>query len=131
MPETVLVTGATGTVGRRLVKALRGRRPTVRALVRDPARLTGPPPTADETVPGAQGGGEDGHVDHAEEHVRQPAAQQHGTGPGEKAGQSARLTPEEQHRAEGEQGMEGQRPGEAPVDDLEAVAGRRRTVRHL
>jgi uncharacterized protein YbjT (DUF2867 family) len=52
MPETVLVTGAAGTVGRRLVEALRGRRPLVRALVRDPGRLTGPPPAADEIVTG-------------------------------------------------------------------------------
>ncbi|NUR66016.1 MAG: NmrA family NAD(P)-binding protein [Streptomyces sp.] len=66
MPETVLVTGATGTVGRRLVAALSGqggqggqgskeshggRRFTVRALVRDPGRA-GPPEGADETVTG-------------------------------------------------------------------------------
>lgn len=38
MTAPVLVTGATGFIGRRLVAALRGRGQAVRALVRDPAR---------------------------------------------------------------------------------------------
>ncbi|QGN34576.1 NmrA family NAD(P)-binding protein [Microlunatus sp. Gsoil 973] len=38
LPSTVLVTGATGTVGSALVAALQGRGPTVRAMIRDPGR---------------------------------------------------------------------------------------------
>jgi uncharacterized protein YbjT (DUF2867 family) len=41
MTTTVLVTGATGGIGGHLLTALAGRDVTVRALVRDPARLAG------------------------------------------------------------------------------------------
>lgn len=47
MPTTILVTGATGTVGSALVPALRARGVTVRAMIRNPGR---PVPGAENVV---------------------------------------------------------------------------------
>ncbi|MEU1404363.1 NAD(P)H-binding protein [Streptomyces sp. NPDC005728] len=52
MPDSVLVTGATGTVGRHLTELLCGRAVPVRAMVRDTGRAAAVLPAAARTVPG-------------------------------------------------------------------------------
>src|SRR4051812_23752340 len=46
----LLITGATGNVGRELVEGLHGRGAKIRVLVRDPARASGLPERAERAV---------------------------------------------------------------------------------